>query len=116
MVFICIPMIFHQGPLYKTHITLTSFHRVVLEADPLAAGFGVHGQELFLLLSVDADQIGSSGHTVLMCGSPALLQGPVHTVEQLQEIRQSMQCNMMTSRTYKSNNNIYSSAIILHVF
>lgn len=51
---------FQQGPRFKTHILLTSFCGIVLEADPLAAGFAVQRQELLLLLTVDADQISSS--------------------------------------------------------
>lgn len=70
--------------VYETHIILTSFCWVVLEAYPLAAAFAVQRQELFLLLTVDADQVSSSGDTVLMCCPPALLLGPVHIVEELQ--------------------------------
>lgn len=71
--FICIPNSFHQDLFYTRNMTLTSLCRVVLEADPLAAAFAVQRQELLLLLIVDADQISSSGNTVLTCCSPALL-------------------------------------------
>lgn len=74
----------NQLPLYKTDVPLASFCRVVLEADPFAAAFAIHSEELFLRLTVDADQISSSGHTVLVCSSPALLMLPVHIVEELQ--------------------------------
>lgn len=65
---------------------LASFCWIVLEADPLAAGFAVQGQELLLLLTVDADQVGSSSATVLLRCPPAFLQGPVHVVEELQRM------------------------------
>lgn len=70
----------------KTHILLASLCWVALEADPLAGAFAVQRQEVFLLLVVDADQIGSSGDAVLTRCSPALLHGPVHIVEELQRI------------------------------
>ena len=68
-------------------ITATSFCRVVLQADPLAGGFAVLSQELLLFLIVDAEQVGSSGNAVLERCRPALLQGKVHVVEELQETR-----------------------------
>lgn len=61
----------------------TSSCRVVLEADPLAAAFAVQGQELLLLLVVDADQVSVSSQTVLTSSAPALPLGPVHIVEEL---------------------------------
>lgn len=69
---------------HRSHALLTSLCGVVLEADPLAAGFAVLRQELLLLLTVDANQISSSCNAVLISCSPALLLGPVHIVEELE--------------------------------
>lgn len=70
---------------------LTSLCRIVLEANPLAAAFAVLGQEVLLLLVVDADQISSPRYAVLISRSPALLLGPVHVVEELEPVHPIIQ-------------------------
>lgn len=90
---------FSYPSAFAAKVWLTSLRGIALEADPLAAGFAVLGQEFLLFLVVDADQIGSSGYAVLMSCSPALLLGPVHVVEEL-KINQHNNSALESSLTY----------------